>query len=476
MDKPEAEHDAAATAGMLFDLGQALPSPTAGAAATVADGQPAAPRLRLNRREQGQFRTIIPERLLPADHQARVVWEYVCGLDLAPLLAKIEAVEGKPGRNMTDPRILLALWLYATLDGVGRARELDRLCQYHAAYLWICGEVTVNHNMLAEFRSQNGEFFDQLLTSSVAVLRHEGLVDLNRVAQDGMRVRASAGSSSFRSKGRLQKFEAEAKEQVARLRQEFDNDGGAASQHEQAARERAARERLERVQQALAELDKVAKAREARKKGDGETARASTTDPEARRMKMPDGGTRPAYNAQLATDTDSGIIVGVDMVNEGVDSGQLGPMVDQIKQRYDAVPPEYLVDGGFVGREGITYVARVHGVTVYAPISAKEKKEKAGKDPFGPAKGDSEEVKAWRQRMGTAAAQQLYHLRAATAEWSNAQARNRGLYQLPVRGLARVKAVLLLYALAQNLMQGRALRAKAAAAAVAAVPTKAASP
>src|SRR5262249_51747820 len=342
----------------------------------------------------------------------------------------------------------------------------------------------VNHNMLAEFRSQNGEFFDQLLTHSVAVLRQEGLVELNRVAQDGMRVRASAGSSSFRSKGRLQKFEAEAKEQVARLRQEVNNDGGAASKQEQAARERAARERLERVQRALAELEKVATAREKRKKGDGATARASTTDPEARRMKMPDGGTRPAYNAQLATDTASGIIVGVDIVNEGVDSAQMGPMVDQIKQRHDTVPDEYMVDGGFIGREQLTYVARVHGVTVYAPISAKEKKEKAGKDPFAPAKGDSEEVQAWRQRMGTEAAQKLCHLRAATAEWSNAQARIRGLYQLPVRGLARVKAVLLLYALTQNLMQGRALRAKAAAAAAGAaaapaapaVPPKAASP
>src|SRR5262249_40801333 len=209
---------------------------------------------------------------------------------LTPLLKKIEAVEGRPGRNMTDPRILLALWLYATLDGVGRARELDRLCQYHAAYLWICGEGTVNHNMLAEFRSQNGEFFDQLLTRSVAVLRQEGLVELNRVAQDGMRVRASAGSSSFRSKGRLQKFEAEAKEQVARLRQEFNNDGGAASKQEQAARERAARERLEGGQRGLAGKGKVATAREKGKEGGGGAAAGATTGPEARRMKKPEGG------------------------------------------------------------------------------------------------------------------------------------------------------------------------------------------
>src|SRR5262249_18575420 len=266
MDTHDADDDAAATAGMLFDQGEALPSQTAGDAPTEAD-EPASPRLRLHRREQGQFRTIVPDLLLPADHQARIVWEYVCGLDLTPLLKKIEAVEGRPGRNMTDPRILLALWLYATLDGVGRARELDRLCQYHPASPWTCGEVTVNHNMLAEFRSQNGEFFDQLLTHSVAVLRQEGLVELNRVAQDGMRVRASAGSSSFRSKGRLQKFEAEAKEQVARLRQEFNNDGGAASKQEQAARERAARERLESRQRAPAGLEEGGTPRGKREEG-----------------------------------------------------------------------------------------------------------------------------------------------------------------------------------------------------------------
>ena len=452
---------------VLFDLGELRqPEPANeeadGTTGGLGGSQPT-PRLRTARREQGQFRTIIPEKLLPRDHEARIVWEYVLGLNFTPVLQKIQAVEGGPGRNQTDPRILFALWLYATLEGVGSARELERLCQYHAAYLWMCGEVTVNYHMLADFRSDNAALFDQLLTDGVAGLRHEGLVSMERVAQDGMRVRASAGASSFRSKKRLEQFQDEARTQVERLRQEFEGDRALGSQRQEAAQERAARERAQRVRRALEEVEKLRQAREKREKGSGEKARASTTDPEARRMMMPDGGTRPAYNAQLATDTGSGIIVGVDVTNEGTDGAQMAPMVDQLKERHGKCPKEYLVDGGFVTREGITYVERAHDVTVYAPIPAKEKKEKAGKDPFAPDRRDSPEVRAWRQRMGTVEAQSLYHLRATTAEWSNAQARNRGLYQVRVRGLAKVRAVLLLYALAQNLMQTCVLRAKAAA-------------
>jgi transposase len=460
MNTHDAEPDAAAAAGMLFDLGESKPeSPVAG----TQTG--AAPRLRLAERHQGEYRLVVLDRLLPADHQVRVVWDYVRGLDLSPVLAKIQAVEGKPGRDTTDPRILLSLWLYATLEGIGSARELDRLCNEHLAFLWICGGVTVNYHLLADFRVAHGEVLDQLLTHSVAVLRSQGLVDLERVAQDGMRVRASAGASSFRRRDKLQRFLREAEEQVKRLQTEQQGDTAAPSRRQQAARARAARERQERLQLALQELAKVEAAREAREKGSKDQARASTTDPEARKTKMADGGFRPAYNAQLATDTGSGIIVGVDLTNAVSDSGQMGPMLDQIEERHDKVPKEYLVDGGFATRDDITYAAVEHQVTVFAPIKEQQKKAAAGKDPFAPQKGDSEAVKAWRRRMGTEEAKTVYRLRAATAEWSNAQARNRGLYQVTVRGLAKVQAVLLLYALVHNLMQARALQAAQPAAA-----------
>ena len=428
------------------------------AASTPAStSTPAAPRLRYAQRHQGEYRLVVLDNLLPADHQARLVWEYVCHMDLTSALSQIRAVVGTPGRDATDPRILFCLWLYATLEGVGSARQLEGLCEEHVAFLWICGNVSVNYHLLSDFRVAHERLLDQLLTHSVAVLRQQGLVDLERVAQDGVRVRASAGASSFRRRGKLTAALQEAKDQVVRLKQELHSDPGAS--HRQAAQQRAAKERVQRLDEALQELEKdeaavVKRGREAKEK-----ARASTTDPEARKMKMADGGFRPAYNAQFATDTQRRIIVGVDVTNQGSDGGQMGPMLDQLQKRYDQTPEEYLVDGGFASREDINYAATEHETKVYAPVRGKEKKEQAGKDPFAPLPGDKPAVAEWRKRMGTPEAQELYRLRSSTAEWTNAQARNRGLYQLRVRGLVKVKAVLLWYALVNNWVQAQALRA-----------------
>jgi len=426
--------------------------------ASTEPAESTSPRLRYAQRQQHEFRDVVLDGLLPADHQVRLVWDYVCQLDLTALLQKIRAVAGAPGRDATDPRILFCLWLYATLEGVGSARQLERLCEEHLAFMWVCGGVSVNYHLLSDFRVEHEAFLDQLLTHSVAVLRQEGLVDMERVAQDGMRVRASAGASSFRRRGKLTAALQEAKDQVQRLKKELQEDSGAGTRQRQAAQERAAKERVERLEHALEELAKVEQAVEKRGKESKEKARASMTDPEARKMKMADGGFRPAYNAQLATDTQSRLIVGVDVTNQGSDGGQMGPMLDQLHQRHEQPPKEYLVDGGFASREDINYAATEHGTQVFAPVREKEKKEKAGKDPFAPLPGDKPAVAEWRQRMGTPQAQELYHLRSSTAEWSNAQARNRGLYQVRVRGLAKVRTVLLWYALVHNWVQGQALR------------------
>jgi transposase len=421
--------------------------------------------LRYAQRHQHEFRDVVLDGLLPPDHQVRLLWEYVCQLDLTVLLQKIRAVAGAPGRDATDPRILFCLWLYATLEGVGSARQLERLCEEHLAFLWICGGVSVNYHLLADFRVEHEAFLDRLLTHSVAVLRQEGLVDLQRVAQDGMRIRASAGASSFRRRGKLTQALQEAQDQVERLKKELQEDAGASHRRRQAAQERAAKERVQRLEHALEELAQVEQAVEKRGKESKEKARASTTDPEARKMKMPDGGFRPAYNAQLATDTQSRLIVGAEVTNQGSDGGQLAPMLDQLHERHAHSPQEYLVDGGFRSCADIDYAATEHGTQVFTPVRDREKKEQAGKDPFAPLPGDTPAVAEWRQRMGTPSAQQLYQLRSATAEWSNAQARNRGLYQVRVRGLVKVKAVLLWYALIHNWVQAQALRRTAVPAA-----------
>jgi len=398
------------------------------------------------------------EAMLPEDHQARVVWEYVEELDLRCLYESIRAVEGHVGRDAIDPRVLMALWLYATLEGVGSARQLDRLCEDHVAYQWICGGVSVNYHTLSDFRAANVELLDRLLTQSVAVLMHEGLVTMNRVAQDGMRVRAHAGTSSFRRGKTLERLEAEAREQVEALRKELQGDPAAGNNRQRAARERARRERQERIARARQELPQVEARKPAQKK---DQARASTTDPEARFMKMPDGGIRPAVNVQLASDTQSQIITGVEVGNVGSDMGQMSPMIDQHKDRYGQPPGEMLVDGGFAAREDIDSAGRAQPPTVvYAPVQKSRKEE--GKICYERQPADTDAVAQWRQRMSTPEAHEIYKDRAATAECVNAQARNRGMRQFLVRGLRKIKAVVLWFALAHNVVRAAFLRRQAA--------------
>jgi hypothetical protein len=305
---------------------------------------------------------------------------------------------------------------------------------------------------------------NRLLTQSVAVLLAEGLVDLNRVAQDGMRVRASAGAASFRRRPTLEEALAEAEAQVQALRTELDEDPAASNRRQQKARERAARERVQRIKGALDRLPEL----EAKKKPeDREKARCSTTDPDATVMKMPDGGFRPAYNVQFSTATESQIIMGVDVVTTGSDAGQMAPMVEQIKSRYDETPKEVLVDGGFAQHDQIEAVsAEEVGCTVYAPVPA-PKDPKV--DRYAPKPGDSPAVADWRARMASEEAKVIYKDRAATAECVNAQARNRGLYQLRVRGQLKAKAIALWHALAHNMMRAVSLRAAARVRAAAAV-------
>ena len=421
-------------------------------------------------RAQLEWRPVDLEALLPADHRARAVWAFVENLDLEPLYERIEAVEGVAGHPAIDPAILVALWLYATLEGVGSARALERLCEEHHAYRWICGGVGVNHHTLSDFRVAHVEFLDQLLTKSMAALLASGTVRMNRVAQDGVRVRANAGASSFRRRPKLERFLAEAEAQVAALKQELDADPGASDRRQQAARQRAARDRQERVQGALDQLHKIeahrAKANppkpsrgptpsggepsqqpeKAKPKRRAEP-RASLTDPEARVMKGPDGGFRPSYNVQLATDVDTQCVVAVAVSNQGTDQGLLEPMLEQLRQRYGRCPGEMLVDGGLATVDGIQ-AAAASGTRIYAPVKPPKNPRN---DPYRPRRSDSPAVAEWRARMATQEAKEIYKQRAATAECVNAQARNRGLRQFGVRGILKAKAIVLWHALAHNL-------------------------
>lgn len=422
------------------------------------DGTARPPRLHRPDRSQVDPNPRILDELIPEDHAARTVWELTGTLDMDPLLQRIKAVEGHPGRSPIEPRILVALWLYATIEGVASARKLAKLCYGDDAFKWIRGGVDVNHHTLGDFRVAHSEWLEEQIVQLVAVMLREGLITLNHVGQDGMRVRASAGSGSFKKEETLDKLLALAQEQWDRLQQEFATAPQELSARRRAARERAARERLERLQRAKDEHQKIAAAREARKKEDGENARASFTDPEARKMKMGDGGFRPAYNPQFATDLDALVIVGVDVINAGSDGGQMDPMVEQIEKNQGQLPDEYYTDGGFSTKDDIEKVGQ-RGVNVFTPVKEEKKKLDEGKDPYAPQKGDKPKVAEWRLRMGTPEAKEKYKQRSK-CEWTNAMCRLRNLWQFTVRGLAKVKAVVLWYALVHNLLRGVALRAQ----------------
>jgi transposase len=420
------------------------------------------PRLRPINRHQIRFQMMSLDQSIPADHPVRAVWQLVMAMDLSRWLKNIKAVEGEPGRDATSPYLLVAIWVYATSEGIGAGRPLAEACEKSTDFRWLCGEVTVNHSLLCKFRSENHEAWDDLMTTIVAALCHAGLVTLKSVAHDGMRVRASAGKHTFRRKATLEQCRQEARKQVEALKQ---LEGEELSDRQQAARERAARERQERVEQALEHCEELQVQREKRAKTTGKQktkvreARASTTDPEARTMQFADGGYRPGYNVQYSTDMDSGLIVGVDVTNAGSDAQELVPMLEQIKTRYDKVPENTVNDGGFVNLEAITRATEM-GCTVYAPLKEEKKQLEAGKDPYKKKKCDSPAVAAWRERMGTPEGKAFYRLRGQIAEWVNAQARNRGLQRFTVRGSKKCRTVATLFALTHNLIRSLALCAE----------------
>ncbi|WP_291984505.1 IS1182 family transposase [Candidatus Accumulibacter sp. ACC007] len=426
----------------------AMPEVTACApAAAEAVLRKTVARVLMPNRSQLEFRASDLESVLSPGHRARLVWGYVERQELAGLYAGIKAVDGGVGRPAIAPEILYALWLYATLEGVGSARAIARLTEVHDAYRWICGGVQVNYHTLADFRSHQGEALDDLLTNNVTSLMAAGAVKFKGSAQDGMRVRASAGAASFRREETLKAYLEAVRQRVARLKAQVDDDPVGESARKQAAQQRAVAEREARIEAALARQPELAAIKKGQGKDPGE-ARCSTTDADATNMKMGDGGFRPAFNFQYVTDTESQVIIGVEVVTVGTDQGQLATMVEQVSERYGQVPENWLVDGGYPGHGQIDAVAE--HTTVYAPVP---KAKDPQVDIHQPKAKDSPAVAEWRQRMASDEAKRLYKDRASTAECVNALARNRGLNRLLVRGLKRVKAVALLFALAHNLMR-----------------------
>jgi transposase len=439
--------------GLFKDLPQ-VAVPEAAVPEAAVSGKP---RMREPLRDQIALQPVDLDSVIGADHPARVIWAYVEALDLSVLEEAIKAREHGPGQAPVSPRLLLALWLYGTSEGVGSARALERLCARHDAYRWLCGGVSVNYHGLADFRSHQGALLDRLLTENVAALSAAGVIDLEEVVQDGLRVRASAGAASFRRRKTLKRELTKARRLVARLKQETHDDPEASSRRIRAARERAARERQARVEAALGKLGEIeaerarrAKTNKAEVAKQGE-ARASTTDSQARVMKMADGGFRPAYNCQLGTVAGGQIVIGLDVETTGSDRGLLRPMVEQLAGRYGRRPERYLVDGGFNKNDDTEWAAG-EGVKVYGPPGQTKHKT----DPYAARPKDSPGVAAWRRRMKSPHGKAVYK-RRSPGECINARFRHWGLGQFTVRGADKAGSVLRWFALANNILQAHRL-------------------
>ena len=405
----------------------------------------AKPRLKVPVRNQMEMIMGCLDDYLPEDHKVRMVWRYVEQFDLSQILGKIKAVESSPGASAIDPKILIAVWLYAFIEGIISARVVNRYCREHIAFKWLCGGVSVNEHTISDFRTNHGEAFDDLLTQSIGILSHQGLIKIEAVAQDGMKVEAHAGKSSFRREKTLKEHLKKAKEYVESLKKELVENPSGISKQQVAAKKRAAAQSVERATRAIEELKKLRqqKAAEAKKKGksfsqkDKENVRASKTDPEARVMKMPNSGFAPAYNIQFATETTEKVIVGVTATKAGHDYGQLGPMQKQVKERLGYSPSEVLADPGFLYYEDVEDTAKTSRVYIPSETIKTDK---------------SSVLSEIKNRMETPEAKEKYKDRASTAEFVNARTRTRGLTQFLVAGLTKVQVVATLFAIGNNML------------------------
>ncbi|HET8646207.1 MAG TPA: transposase, partial [Vicinamibacteria bacterium] len=375
---------------------------------------------------------------LPEDHPVRAVWGFVCQLDLGAFRRPAKAVVGRPGAPLLPAELLFALWLFATTEGVTSARLLAEKCTRDLPYQWLCGGEPVNYHSLADFFADHGAALHGLFVEHIAALRQQGLIDLAQVTLDGRKVPANASKDRYRREGTLRRHLDEAAQHLQQLEAQRQGAAGA-SARQAAAQRRAARERHERLQRAVAVVrQRQEQRRQAnRKASPPEGARANETDPDAAKMKMPDGGYRQAYNAETVTDVGSGLIVTVAVTNQGSDNGQLGVMMDQLHREQHTLPQAVLSDSGFVDQADVGRLEqqRVH---VLMPPKNERQEQAKGQDPYARKRRDSDAVATWRARMGEPAARQQYRRRAPVAEGVHAQQANRGWRRFRLRGLAKV--------------------------------------
>ena len=474
----------------------------------------AAKRVKAIDRSQSFWGAIDIEKLIEEDHAARGIWAMVNRLDLSRLEKKIKAVEGHAGQSPLDPRLLMALWIYAYSEGVSSARELSRMCEYEPGCQWLAGMRSVNYHTLADFRVDHKNELDEIFVQILGLLSGEGIIEMKRIAHDGTKIKAQAASHSFRREQCLGEHLELARQQVEALNNPESEE---LSQRALQARNRASREKKQRLEEALRALEELQKARPASEK---DQARISETDPDARVMKQADGGFAPSYNVQISTDAANGIIVGVDVTQAGNDCDQLVNAVDRVEANTGRTPEQVLVDGGYTMKNSNIEAMAERGIDLNGPVvennSEASLKQRGIQPDFYPdrfrydettdtlicpadktlkrrqtrqcegrieytyrasatdclqcpfrdqccpkasprmvvRKQDSPAVAAFKAKMQCEEAKQLYRSRAQIAEFPNAWIKDKlGLRQFRLRGRQKVRAEAVWACLTYNIQQ-----------------------
>jgi transposase len=479
------------------------------------------PRVQRIDRRQMVLRPMAVEQLIEPDHPARAIWQLVGQRDLGRFYAEIKAVEGMAGREPVDPQLLISLWIYAYSEKIGSAREIERRCrQLHPGFGWLTGLTVINHHTLSDFRTAHRVGLEQLFVEVLGVLSQSGVVSLERVMQDGTKIKANAADNSFRREPSLRQHLEAAQQQVKRLEQQAEQDPDGGARRRRQAQVRAARERQQRIEQSLVELEQIRAGKD--KAEQRAQARASLTDPEARIMKQAQGAIGPAYNVQISTDARQRIIVGVGVSQAATDAAELEPAVERIEANLGQKPQQMVVDGGFTHQGTVEAMAhseieligsltdrralteatlRKRGVAAEFFPSAftydsaqnhytcpagkvlryegREKQHGATRHRYRSASADCQACRLRRQccpdsrkgrslvrtedapgmaafkaKMATEAAQQIYKQRAGVAEFPNAWIKDKlGLRQFRLRGRVKVGLEALWVCLTYNIQQ-----------------------
>ena len=485
-----------------------------------SEGPGGKPRLKIVNRNQLLMRTVDVEKLIPEDDPARGIWAMAEQLDMTPFEASIKAVEGHAGQSTLDPRVLTALWIYANSEGVSSARELSRMCEYEPGCQWITGMSSINYHTLADFRVEHREALNQIFTEVLGLLSADGLIELKQVMQDGTKVKANAAAGTFRREQRLQEHLELARKQVEQL---SDPNSEELSQRAAKAKQRVAKEKKQRLELALKELEKL---RSEKTPEDRAETRVSTSDPESRKMKQNDGGYAASYNVQLSTDAAHGIIVAIGVTQDRHDGDQLIPAIEEIERNTGQLPEQVVADGAYSKNTNVDAVTE-KGIELIGPVPEDQTTESckrrgvapefypdafcyesatdtyqcpAGKTlklerhqyrngrpeynylankmdcracPFRqqccPKTGvrrvtrveDSAAVKAFREKMRTEPAQAIYKRRKQIAEFPNAWIKDKlGLRKFRLRGLVKVRTETVWACLTYNIQQWIRLRWK----------------